>query len=127
MRHILLWFIAAAISLAGAFAMGFALGTPGEPTHLLPTGEAAEEWRDRDALEVSPAVRDAVARWKAKAGDDMRHRDIQTIQLTDRVCIKLAFEDLSIGGEPVYCYKTVMDGWQIRETTELVYDGSDVE
>lgn len=122
-----MWLIATSIGIVGAFALGFAIGKPGEPNQLLPTGKAADDWRDKDAQEVSPAVRDAVARWKAKTGDDLRGRNIQIISLPDRICIKLAFDDISIGGEPVYCYKAVMDERAYRETTELVYDGSNVE
>ncbi|RIV89925.1 hypothetical protein D2V17_05260 [Aurantiacibacter xanthus] len=120
-------FVATSVLIVGAFAMGYAVGRPGKPTQLLQIGEVGDDWRDKDAQEVSPAVRDAVGRWKAKTGENLRGRNVQIISLPDRMCIKLAFEDLSIGGEPVYCYKASIVEGLYRETTELVYDGSNVE
>jgi hypothetical protein len=127
-RQKLIILISAAVSLTAAFAVGYATGKPNKPHPMSLRGEAAQDWRDQDALEVSPAVRDAVARWKIKGGDDMDGRNIQIMEFPDRMCVKLAFDDLSIGGEPVYCYKTVQgDDFVHHHTTELIYDGSDVE
>lgn len=122
------------IVLAATFAAGHLLGSSREPPRVLPSGQAAYDARDKYAIEGSPAVRDAIARWHGKVAVEgasqqevMSGRDIQTIELPDRVCIKFAFENFDIGGEPVYCYKTVADGALRRVTTELVYDGSNVE
>src|SRR5690606_10492333 len=122
----------AIFALLGTFVAGLVVGA----THRLSTpryfpqpGETAQDWRDKDAHAVSAAVRDAARRWQIKAKEDLSRRDIQIMYLEDRMCIKFAFDDISsIGGEPVYCYRTVEDSsGYVHETTDLVYDGSNVE
>ncbi|MFC4257200.1 hypothetical protein GRI97_16410 [Altererythrobacter xixiisoli] len=119
------------LALIGTFVAGLAVGEShrlSTPRQLPPPGKSIQDWRNKDALTVSAAVRDAARRWQIKANDDLSHRDIQIMQLEDRMCIKFAFNDLSIGGEPVYCYRTVKDSsGYVKETTDLVYDGSNVE
>lgn len=129
--HRTIWIGGAILALISTFVAGLVVGEThrlSTPRQLPPPEKPTQDWRDKDALTVSAAVRDAARRWQIKANDDLSHRDIQIMELEDRMCIKFAFDDLSIGGEPVYCYRTVEDAsGYVKETTDLVYDGSNVE
>lgn len=119
--------ITTSVAVLGAFEVGLLIGRSDDSARMPPTVRAVDYRQNQDYLEISPAVRDAVARWKVKSGEDLQDRNIRVITLPDRICIKLELDARSLGGSPVYCYKVTMGRKGYEETTQLIYDGSDVE
>lgn len=80
------------------------------------------------SLEHFPEVQDALARYRAQLGSEfertMDSREIQIMQLRDRVCVQFQLQWGNVGGTPVWCYAG--RGLRQREL-QLVYDGSVVE
>ena len=63
---------------------------------------------------------DAVERWKSKTGSRaMEGRHPYLLSFPDHNCIKLELEPLSVGGEPIYCYRA--------NSLQLLEEHSDVE
>jgi len=78
-----------------------------------------------------PNVQDAMRRWAAKDGlpieRAMEARSIEMMHFPDRDCVQFELEPGSVGGVPIYCYRTDMSSGVSTSTTELVFEHSDVE
>ncbi len=119
-----------ALVIAGAaFGFGYFTGKSGEAAPFSHTTGAPSR---TDDLRQFAFVQDAIQRWADKDGisveQAMHGRSIVAIPLSDRTCIQFQLDPISIGGEPVYCYRNANSVEGTTDiTTDLIYEDSNVE
>ena len=111
---------------AAVFAIGYFVG---QDTYV---GPKRDPRRWKESIYASyPNVQDAMRRWAAKDGISvdraMATRSIEMMHFPDRDCVQFQLPIGSVGGVPIYCYRSDTSDLISRPTTELIFEHSDVE
>jgi hypothetical protein len=113
--------IAVAVFVAGYFV--------GQDMYVGPERDPCS-WKE-SVYASYPNVQDAMRRWAAKDGISidraMADRSIEMMYFPDRDCVQFQLSTGSVGGVPIYCYRSDTSGLISRQTTELIFEHSDVE
>ena len=118
------------VSMTALSAVSFAIGYfVGRDTYVGPHRDP-RSWNESVYVRY-PNVQDAMRRWAEKDGISveraMATRSIQMMHFPDRDCVQFQLSPGSVGGVPIYCYRSDTSDMVNRPTTELIFEQSDVE
>lgn len=111
---------------AAAFGVGYFCG---QDMYVGPKRDP-RSWKE-SVYASYPNVQDAMRRWAAKDGisidQAMATRSIEMMHFPDRDCVQFQLPIGSVGGVPIYCYRSDTSELISKPTTELIFEHSDVE
>ncbi len=111
---------------AAIFAAGYFVG---QDMYVGPRRDP-RSWKE-SVYASDPNVQDAMQRWAAKDGISvdraMATRSIEMMHFPDRDCVQFQIPTGSVGGVPIYCYRSDTSDLIGRPITKLIFEHSDVE